>query len=149
MTTHPSRTSAGISVTDTPEPGTFEAIYAALDASVAPIIGPADGRPLAIPIRDDHGRVLGGLWAFTLYHWLHVHLLFIPEPIRHRKAGTSLMKLAEAEARRRGCIGALVDTFSFQAAAFYAALGYETFATLPDFPPGHERLYLRKRFEPA
>jgi GNAT superfamily N-acetyltransferase len=145
-TPNPSVIEAGIRVTDSPESGTFEAIYAALDASVAPLIGPSDGRPLAIPIRADDGRVLGGLWAYTLYRWLHVHLLFIPEPLRRRKAGTALMVLAETEARRRGCIGALVDTFSFQAAPFYAALGYAPFAVLPDFPPGHQRLYLCKRF---
>jgi GNAT superfamily N-acetyltransferase len=135
--------------TESPEPGMLEAIYAALDATTAPVIGPADARPLAIPIRDDDGKIAGGLWAFTLYSWLNIQLLYVPEPLRHRKAGSTLVVLAEAEARRRGCIGALVDTFSFQAAPFYYGLGYSAFAALPDCPPGHERLYLCKRFDPS
>ena len=42
---------------DSPAPGTFEAIYQALDASSQPQIGPVLPRLLVIPIRDDDGSV--------------------------------------------------------------------------------------------
>jgi GNAT superfamily N-acetyltransferase len=59
--------------------------------------------------------------------------------------GARLLAAAEAYALERGCGGAFLDTFSFQARPFYERHGYEVFATLPDFPPGHDRFFLRKR----
>jgi GNAT superfamily N-acetyltransferase len=74
-------------------------------------------------------------------------MLFIPEPLRGQGVGSALMASAEAEARERGCIGAHVDAFSFQAAAFYRKLGYTPFGVLHDFPPGYDRVFFSKRFE--
>ena len=104
-------------------------------------------RLLVIPIHDDDGVVAGGFWGCTLFQWLHVQLLFIPEPLRGRRIGSALMNLAEAEARKRGCIGSHVSSFSFQAAPFYRKLGYTVFGQLDDYPPGHDLLFLRKRFD--
>ena len=55
----------------------------------------------------------------------------------------------EAEAIRRGCKGAYLDTFSYQARPFYEKLGYEVFGTLDDYPTGHQRFYMRKRLSEA
>ena len=134
---------------DNPETGTFEAIYTALEASSLAMIGPAQPRLLVIPIRDDNGPVAGGLWGYTSFGWLHVQMLFVPPPLRGLGVGTALMASAEAEARGRGCRGAHVDTFSFQAAPFYERLGFTLFGKLDDCPPGHARLYFRKRFDIA
>jgi hypothetical protein len=49
------------------------------------------------------------------------------------------------EAIRRGCRGAYLDTFSYQARPFYEKLGYAVFGTLDDYPPGHQRFFMRKR----
>ena len=54
------------------------------------------------------------------------------------------MKAAEKEARRRGIKRAWVDTFSFQAPAFYRKLGYHQFGRLNDFPAGGYRSFLTK-----
>lgn len=134
---------------DAAPPGVFEAIYAALDASSRALIGPAQPRLLVIPIRDDNGTVRGGFWGFTQFEWLNVQMLFVPEPLRGLGIGAALMASAEAEARARGCRGACVDTFSFQAAPFYQKLGFTLFGKLDDCPPGHDRLYFRKRFDGA
>ncbi len=88
----------------------------------------------------------GGLWGCTLFQWLHVQMLFVPERLRGQGVGSALMATAETEARARGCHGVLVDTFSFQAAPFYQKLGFTLFGVLEDFPPGHDRLYFRKIF---
>jgi GNAT superfamily N-acetyltransferase len=144
-----SDTPFGLAPTDTPEPGTFEAIFAALDASSLARIGPARPRLLVIPVRNDAGMVAGGLWGSTLFEWLRVDMLFVPKPLRGRGVGRALMALAEREAGGRGCRGAYVDAFSFQAAPFYRKLGYAVFGELDDFPPGHSRLYFCKRFETA
>ncbi|WP_428484366.1 GNAT family N-acetyltransferase [Rhodopila sp.] len=131
---------------DTPARGTFDAIYHALDACSEPLIGPAAPRLLTIPIHDDAGSVAGGLWGNTQFRWLHIEMLVVPEPLRGRGVGTALMASAEQEARQRGCLGAHVDAFSFQAPDFYQKLGFTLFGELNNFPPGHKRLYLQKIF---
>lgn len=136
----------GLLPSDAPEPGTFEAIFRALEASSRPLIGPLDRRLLVIPISDDAGRVAGGFWGSTLFQWLQVEMLFVPQPLRGLGVGSALMALAERDARARGCLGACVDTFSFQAAGFYEKVGFTRFGVLDDFPPGHSRLYFRKYF---
>jgi GNAT superfamily N-acetyltransferase len=132
---------------DRPEPGTFEAIFQALDADSEPLIGPTRLHWLVLPIRNDDGLVAGGLWGCTTFRWLHVQMLFIPEPLRGQGIGATLMASAEDEARERGCLGAHVDAFSFQAAAFYRKLGYTPFGVLHDFPPGYDRVFFSKRFD--
>ena len=52
--------------------------------------------------------------------------------------------MAEAEAIRRGCKNAHLDTLSFQALDFYKKYGYTVFGQLDGLPPGHSRYYLRK-----
>jgi GNAT superfamily N-acetyltransferase len=137
----------GFAASDTPEVGTFEAIFEALDATSRALVGPARPHLLVISIRDDGGVVVGGLWGYTVFQWLHVQMLVVPEPLRGQGVGSALMALAEMEARARGCRGMHVDTFSFQAAPFYRKLGFTVFGVLEDFPPGHSRLYFRKCFE--
>ena len=59
------------------------------------------------------------------------------------------MHLAEREAVNRGCHGAWLDTFEFQARGFYEKLGYEVFGSLDDNPRGSRRFFLRRRLEDA
>lgn len=134
--------------TESPAPGTFQALVQLLDASSRSLIGPAQPRLLVIPIRGDDGTLAGGFWGATMFEWLHVGLLFVPEALRSQGVGSALMATAEAEARKRGCRGAFVDTFSFQAGPFYKKLGYTQFGILDDYPPGHSQIYFSKRFEP-
>ncbi len=55
------------------------------------------------------------------------------------------MDAAEDYARMRGCHSAHLDTHTWQARPFYEKRGYEVFATLDDFPPGHQKFFLRKK----
>jgi len=50
----------------------------------------------------------------------------------------------EDEGRARGCTRAHLDTFSYQARPFYERQGWRVFATLDDYPEGHQRFFLRK-----
>ena len=54
------------------------------------------------------------------------------------------MSMAEGEAMKRGCHAAWLDTFEFQARAFYERIGYSCFGTLPDFPKGSSRYFMSK-----
>ena len=136
-----------VAVTE-PERGLRDAILRHLLAFNAERAVPPDSRPFAIPIRDPAtGEVSGGLWAVSSYHWLYVDMLIVPEALRGRGIGTRLMRMAEAAARARGCVGVCLDTF--QARGFYEKLGYEVFGTLDDNPRGSRRFFLRRRLEDA
>ena len=127
----------------------FEAIFRALDSSSAPVIGPATTRWLVIPLHDAEGAVNGGLWGCTNFEWLHVQMLFVPAARRGQGLGATLLAAAEAHALNRGCRGAHVSTFSFQAADFYQKQGYTLYGVLEDFPPGHSQLSFRKNLRQA
>jgi len=140
-------TGAALRIFDTPPAGAFDAIFRALDESSRATIGDARPRLLAIPIHNADGSIAGGLWSHTLFGWLHIEMMVVPEALRFRGIGSALLAAAEAEARHRGCLGAIVDTFSFQAAPFYRKMGFDQYAVLEDCPHGHQRLFFKKRFD--
>ncbi|HYI42443.1 MAG TPA: GNAT family N-acetyltransferase [Sphingomicrobium sp.] len=111
--------------------------------------GPGQWQPLCVAILDDDGQVTGGLYGTTAYDWLVIELLFVPEEFRSSGTGSALVEQAESEARGRGCIGAWLDTFSFQARGFYEKLGYAVAGTIPDHPVGGARYFLVKRWGAA
>jgi GNAT superfamily N-acetyltransferase len=133
---------------DSAERSTFEAIFQLLDGASREVIGPAEPRLLVIPIRHDGGYVIGGLWAVSLFRWLHLEMLFVPESMRGQGVGTALVASAETEARSRGCLGIYVDALSFQANRFYEKMGFSIFGVLDDCPPGYRRLFFQKRLVP-
>lgn len=106
---------------------------------------PRDVQPLCVFARDDDGQIIGGLTAKTYWQYLDVSFLWVDE--RHRKFGhaTALMSAAEAEARRRGCKHAIVDTLSFQAPELYRKLGYAEWGHLTEMAGEYERYFFRKR----
>lgn len=129
---------------DIPTAETREAIASPLIAYNASHVGPSDHNPLVIKIEDDDGNIVGGLWGYTRAGWLYTELLASPAGNFHRGFGRQLMEKAEAEARQRGCVGAWVDTHSFQGPEFYEKLGYKVFGELDNFPPGHSRIFFYK-----
>jgi len=132
-------------LTDSPDPAARETILRGLDGfSLDQNLPVSSARPLAILLRDKEAGIVGGLWGRTDWQWLSIELLFVPEGLRGTGLGARLVRQAEEEAVRRGCRGALVNTFSFQAPGFYERLGYCVFGTLDDCPPGHRRLSLQK-----
>lgn len=136
-----------VELTASPTSEDREVILSGLHALTRAQTDRDDHQPLAVLVRDDAGAVVGGLVGRTFLSWLFVDLFWLPESLRGAGLGTSIMAQAEAEAVRRGCIGAHLNTFSFQAAGLYCRLGYEVFGTIGDYPPGHERLFMSKRFD--
>lgn len=132
-------------VTDTPDPRDREAIVRPLLAFNEATFGPSAYKPLAVLLRDpDTGETTGGVWAKSIYDWLYVELLFVPEELRGQGVGGDLMRRAEEEAEARGCAGVWLDTFGFQARGFYEKLGYEAFGAIPGHPKGSERYFMKR-----
>jgi len=126
-----------------PDEALRRAIMAPLVAFNEALAGPSGHQLLALVLRDADGAPCGGLWGITAHGWLYTQLLVVPEAARGRGLGRELMRTAEAEARRRGCTHAWVDT-QFGARSFYERLGYTVFGELADYPPGFTRSFLKK-----
>ncbi len=109
----------------------------------AAAVGQSGHRPLTVTIRE-RGRIVGGLAGETFFGWMFVSLLWVSDKHRGKGWGTSLMRTAEAEARDRGVNAVYLDTFSFQAPAFYERLGYREFGRLKECPPGYDRVWMTK-----
>jgi GNAT superfamily N-acetyltransferase len=102
---------------------------------------------LLVSVRNAEGTMVGGLFAATWLGWLAVQAVWLPDDLRGRGHGSTLLELAEKEGLRRGCKQAFLETLSFQALPFYEKRGYTIFSQLKDFPPGGTRYALTKRLD--
>lgn len=120
-----------------------------LGAHVADAFAPADARPLLIAAHDQAGAMIGGLRGVSHWAWLYIRQLYVAPAARGAGLGERLMRAAEAEARARRCLGLYVDSFSPRAVGFYERLGFRQIGAIEDFPPGHRRVFLARRLDPA
>lgn len=141
------RQPVSITLQDRADEAVRSAIAAPLVAYNESLAGPSRHRALVLALHDDTGSVVGGLWGATSYGWLYTQMLAVPAALRGSGMGTRLMQDAEAEAVRRGCTNAWVDT-QFGAVGFYERLGYRVFGELPSYPPGFTRSFLTKALAP-
>jgi GNAT superfamily N-acetyltransferase len=139
---------SGVSITveTAPEPATVATISDGLDAFNATAGGSrGKAEPLWLVARDAAGAVVGGIKARIAHRWVEVDWLWVAEAHRKAGLGSALLGRAEHEATARGCVGAFLWTYSFQAPAFYEKHGYVAFGRLDDIPPGHARIHYAKR----
>jgi ribosomal protein S18 acetylase RimI-like enzyme len=106
--------------------------------------GAADYYPVCLLLKTEHQEVVGGLLGHIWGQCLRVGFLWVAPFLRHHGYGTTLLHAAEHLAAERACTLVQLETFSFQAPDFYAKHGYETIAILPDYPPGHQKYFLKK-----
>ena len=104
----------------------------------------AESEPLNLYVEDDSGEVLAGLVAETFGNWLEIEYLFVKEDIRGQGIGSQLLQRAESEAKKRNCRFAFVNTYQFQAPAFYQKHGYKEVFTMKDYPYTGQRHYYQK-----
>jgi GNAT superfamily N-acetyltransferase len=135
-----------ITLTDTPDEVQIELLSAQLIQFNELGSGRAnDFRPVAIFVtHPETDEMLGGLWGWTSFSFLHISVFYLREELRGLGLGRQLLTQAEEEAVRRGCNGVWLDTFSFQARGFYERLGYSLFGTIEEYPPGHSRFFFKK-----
>ena len=104
----------------------------------------AESEPLNIYVEDDSGELMAGLVGETFGNWLEIEYLFVKEDIRGQGIGSQLLQQAESEAKKRNCRFAFVNTYQFQAPAFYQKYGYKEVFTLKDYPYTGQRHYYQK-----
>ncbi|QNM83513.1 GNAT family N-acetyltransferase [Sphingomonas sabuli] len=131
-------------VPDAPGDGDRAAILALLSDFNRDSGFPSDMHPVCVLLKDADGTTVGGLWGKTVYDWMFVEFLVVPEELRGHDLGTKLMDEAERLASERGCVGAWLTTFTYQARPFYARRGYDVFGELPNSPRDNVRIFMRK-----
>lgn len=104
----------------------------------------AKSKSLSLYVEDDSGELLAGLVAETFGNWLEIEYLFVKEDLRGQGIGSQLLQRAESEAKKRNCRYAFVNTYQFQAPAFYQKHGYQEVFTLKDYPCTGQRHYYQK-----
>lgn len=125
------------------------------NSAASPVLAALRGTPAAreLPLHvwalDETGALTGGLVGHTWTTWLHVTYLWVDDPYRGAGLGSRLLVRAERLARHeRGCRGARLETWDFQAPDFYRKQGYDVVCEIPDYPPGITEYTLVKRLTP-
>jgi GNAT superfamily N-acetyltransferase len=133
-----------LTLTDAPDSRLESILEDGLAAYNAEHANRRDWRPLAVSAHDpDSGELVGGLLGRTSLGLFFLDLFYLPERMRRGGTGSAMIRMAEAEAVRRGCRAATLVTVNFQAPEFYARHGWEEFGRIPTIP-GVERIFMRK-----
>jgi GNAT superfamily N-acetyltransferase len=96
-----------------------------------------EGQNVWLNAKDDAGNVLGGFRGDVYFNWLFVNILFVEGSQRRQGIGTRLLAEGEAHARKLGARRARLETFDWQAPAFYAKHGYRELIKLPSYYLDH------------
>ena len=104
----------------------------------------AEIESLNLYVEDEHGEIMAGLVAETFGNWLEIEYLFVKDDLRGQGIGSQLLQRAESEAKNRNCRYVFVNTYQFQAPAFYQKHDYQEVFTLKDYPCTGQRHYYQK-----
>jgi len=133
-----------ITLTETPVANLQSILDDGLATYNADKVGRRDWRILAVTVDDPQdGALAGGLLGRTSLGLFFLDLFYLPESLRGRGIGSEMLRMAEAEAIRRGCRAATLVTVNFQAPRFYAQHGWDEFGRI-ESAPGVERIFMRK-----
>jgi ribosomal protein S18 acetylase RimI-like enzyme len=105
-------------------------------------------RNLAVFLHDAHGQLRGGIVGTIWGQCLEITSLWVHPSLRGQGYGSRLLQTLEQEARAQQCSSAILNTYSFQAPAFYQRLGYEVFGMIDGYPQGYQKVFLKKRLVP-
>ena len=103
---------------------------------------------LTVFARDETGRVRGGAVGRRWGPYCELQQLWVDEPLRRTGIGARLLSAFEAQGLSLGASTVYLDTFSFQAPAFYAKRGYAVVHALEGFPGGKAKYTMQKRLQP-
>ena len=93
----------------------------------------------------DNGERVGTIMGYWLYDWLFVEYIVVSEASRGKGVGSRLLERAETLARELEMEGVALDTFRYQAPAYYATRGYVERMVIPGKTGERDRIYFQKR----
>ncbi|OWQ85116.1 hypothetical protein CDN99_23210 [Roseateles aquatilis] len=107
----------------------------------------SDAADIAIALYDGDELIAGG-FGRTEFQRLYVSYLWVKDEHRGQGVGGDCLRQLEAQALRRGCVDALIETLLDDAAEIYEHLGYACISHVHDFVPGFTRHTLLKVWQP-
>ena len=127
-----------------PRPEDFRFILDAVRGFNRAQTGNESPRPVACFLRDETGRIFGGVQGSLWGRSMHIDALWVDGSQRGRGCGSQLMKAIEEYAAANDRPLVYLETASFQALPFYQGLGYEVFGELPEISKGETLFFLKK-----
>ncbi len=107
-----------------------------------------EARPIACLARD-RGRLVAGGSGRTEFARLFVGFLWVAEDRRGQGIARRILQELEAEAVRRGCRDAIIETLDDTVAEMYEHLGYQTIARVPRYVgPFHRHILVKPALAP-
>lgn len=107
--------------------------------------GPFNFSRVVLSARGATGRIVGGLILQSYWRESYIELLWLSDRARGQGLGRKLIQEAERRARRRGSRLIHLNTYSFQAPAFYEKMGYRRCGAMSGSPKGARRYFYVKR----
>lgn len=102
--------------------------------------------PINILLKNDDGKIIGGLQGNHNSHWLYINALWVDSTHRGKGYGKQMMLAVEQEAVKRGVTKSYLQTI--HTLDFYQKLGYEIFGVIEDSPAGFNMYYVKKCLAP-
>ncbi|MDP4076885.1 N-acetyltransferase [Acidovorax sp. A1169] len=101
-------------------------------------------QPVRLDVRDPDGRLVAGIRSYVFLYWLQTDVLWVAEDQRGNGLGARLLGMAEAQGKALGAKNAKLETFEWQARAFYIKQGYAEYARIDDYIQGQYLALMRK-----
>jgi GNAT superfamily N-acetyltransferase len=95
--------------------------------------GYPEGQSVYLNAKDEGNNLLGGFRGEIHFHWLFINVLFVEERERGKGLGARLLSEGEARAKAKGALRSRLETFEWQAPAFYLKHGYGELVKMPDY----------------
>ncbi len=125
-------------------PNEIDAIEDRLCAYNSVAIGRDDARGIGFVIREADGRMLAAAAGYTWAGTSELKQMWVDETCRGQGYGQALLDAFVDEAAQRGVRRIWVQSYDFQAPAFYEKAGFVLVAEFGGWPEGHANIVLCK-----
>ena len=131
-----------ITLQQPPDAADLAAIERGLLAHAAPH-APLNPDQIALSLRDEAGRLCGGLFGYCWWDHFDMHAIWVQESLRFQGYGRRLIERAMEICHEKRVHAIIAEVADFQDQAFFQRLGFHSFGQLQDRPPGHITHFMR------
>ncbi|MEW8625839.1 MAG: GNAT family N-acetyltransferase [Candidatus Thiodiazotropha sp.] len=108
-------------------------------------IGGIPPKTLAVVMKSNHGRVIGGATGQAILSHFYLQQLWIDATSRGQGYGSRVLQNVEQAAGEFGCETVTLDTMNPKSMPFYERHGYKAIGEIGEFIPGFNRVFYKKR----
>lgn len=92
----------------------------------------------------DGAQIIGGALIWEHSDALYIDVLWCNEQYRKQGIGTKIITMIDDVAKNKRLPKIFVDTYEFQAQAFYEKHGFYCIGTIPKYLKDYDRIFMRK-----